>query len=646
MVYPNTYQPLKGHRGRIPAHLRSYLDFDPLKPETAPTTKITKEEANELIKELTDARSPSPIRRQGSGSYNAHGARGGPNKYREDMKYRKAVKDFVRMLSNASGAGEITPSATNEAGDDDDDSMNEYFLEELDPSSDHHQVSNDHYEPQLAPVVEPTAEEAVALEAEPFVFQAATLQLKKIQIRNLQSKLVYGNKDVYVSIKSGKIYSCQTVTLSNPSNPMKWEYPSGDHRMSFPVTMTSIQNFKLKISVYNKSKGKNRPDILYGTHTALLSKELLQYRFNQEISLSFDLKSSPGEGGEKTGKLNLIVELLEGNMMEMSEPDDESKMDTERGREDRKPGLLTKELERLISPRNEMKEDCTGGSVASHKSCSLKGDEHSDGSGYHTGGKDHTTNSSELIDLDAYLNLGMDNESTNLSRPSLTEEETGHVPLSVENFFDALSSDDGSHVAGSSVIQYEDQDMNGDDKNKTEEGNDDDEYKLYDDFDDEYENEEFTDDKSTTLTTGQATVSQSEEANAPPMKIGRQMTMYESDEDEGPQGEANPAAMDEPSNTEYGGDEFDNDSTSKATDEVKPATTMDEPSNTEYGGDEFDNDSTSKATDEVKPATTMDEPSNTEYGGDEFDNHSNTKVSDAPEENYEEYGDDGFEDDA
>lgn len=147
MVFPNLYQPLKGHRGKIPAHLRAYLDFDPSRPETAPAKKLTNEEAKELIHELTEARTPSPIRRMGSGSYQAHAARGGPNKYREDMKYRKAVKEFVRMLSNASGHGELSPNGgtydefdfgddeeqeNNDNGDnDEDDEMANYFKEDL-----------------------------------------------------------------------------------------------------------------------------------------------------------------------------------------------------------------------------------------------------------------------------------------------------------------------------------------------------------------------------------------------------------------------------------------------------------------------------------------------------------------------------------
>jgi hypothetical protein len=625
MVYPNNYQPLKDHRGKLPVHLRAYLDYDPRYPDTAPKTKITEAEAKELIKELTDARSSSPIRRLGSGSYQAHGARGGPNKYREEIQYRNAVKQFVRMLSNASGGGETTPSPSWSRDASCDDEDNVFGLEELTGGAGGDHLRKDHhYDPSLETVMEPTDAVMAADSAPdvaptytpaspeedkrpPFVFEMATLQIKQITIKNLQSKLVYGTKQVYATLKSGKIYSCQTTEILNPPNPIKWTTSPGDHSLSLPVSSTAINNYKIKFSVFNKSKGKkNRSDVSYGSHTLTLTEELQRVRFDKEFVSSFEIKTSDGERG---GKVSLVMELLEGNISEGNEPDRESKVDQddEHLRVEKKEKEQSSERQEEGNVGTEAQKNVDSKSSSDHPELNDDYDEYND---------------EEEADAEATT-------SQKPSQPSVTDED--HVPISVDNFFDALSSTENS------VVHYFDDAPNDAEVKETKmdqkETDDYDDDQLYDDFDDEDDQQEDAEEQT----------KQTSPRNPPPM-LGRQMTMFESidnwEEEGNPNENANatPTAAplaDENSATEYGGEDFDNESETKATPTAAPL--VDENSATEYGAEDFDNESETKATPTAAPLA--DENSATEYGGEDFDNESETKAT--PELEYD--GDD-FED--
>ena len=282
MVYPNSYSPLKGHTGKLP-HLAAFLRHNPNRPKTTPSLLRRAEsvEDYERILEDLEARRPgtSPsgppvLLRQSSGSLRAHAGRGGPEKYKQEVLYQKAVKELKRMISTSSADG-------------DDHSFGGGGLEAFPLSQDEGEDSD------------MTLEKEWALDVD-----LAVVHVRGITCENLKCDSVGDSRCVYATLKYGKIWSAKTPPMS-VSSCHTVELLSSAHTppLAFQVTREAVSTMRLSVTVHLASN--TGADSTCGSCKLMMSDLLLKNRSSSTLTQDIITKA-----GDKAGVISVLFEVM------------------------------------------------------------------------------------------------------------------------------------------------------------------------------------------------------------------------------------------------------------------------------------------------------------------------------------------------
>eukprot|EP00602_Paraphysomonas_sp_CaronLab_P001698 CAMPEP_0185034514 /NCGR_PEP_ID=MMETSP1103-20130426/24482_1 /TAXON_ID=36769 /ORGANISM="Paraphysomonas bandaiensis, Strain Caron Lab Isolate" /LENGTH=805 /DNA_ID=CAMNT_0027571203 /DNA_START=102 /DNA_END=2519 /DNA_ORIENTATION=- len=290
-VFPNKYQPLKGHTGKL-SHIEAFLSYDPndpsLRPQTTPLEqpRLSQQECEKLLKQLekeanrpgTSPQSGSKLLRSSSGVLKAHAGRGGPDKYRKEKRYKKAIQGLISYMSTA---------ADDEQGNADDT---------IDLSGMYFDNAEDELNPDIAAKRPPQ-----------FPFDEVTVRIKKVVIKNLKSPFVFGKKDPYVQFKYGKRWTGRTPTSYLAANPCKWVFKSDDRSMWFDSTSEIVNNgLKLKATVFNENK--LRAHVEYGTCKVDIAQAMMGKTLEEEFTVTAPITTYDST---VSGRIMVVLDMIE-----------------------------------------------------------------------------------------------------------------------------------------------------------------------------------------------------------------------------------------------------------------------------------------------------------------------------------------------